>query len=107
MDWMQTQYWEVVRLRFSTIVCRIHCLRLGIDEYAKLAQKVTIVIHSAWKMNFNQGMEYFEDDRIAGNCLLLNSSVPRPKVFANDTYRHNISAPSSPRRPLQDFRVHQ
>jgi hypothetical protein len=104
------QYWEVVRSRFSTInyySMQDPMLRLGIKEYTKLAQKLTIVIHSAWKINFNYDVEYFEDDCIAGKRLLLNRSVPRPKVFANDTYRHNISAPSSPQRRLQDFRLHQ
>ena len=47
-------------------------LGLDVGEYAKLAKNVTIVIHSAWKMNFNQGVEYFEDDCIAGKCLLIN-----------------------------------
>jgi hypothetical protein len=56
-------------------------LGLDIKEYARLAQNVTIVIHSAWKMNFNQGVEYFEDDCIASKSPLLKISVHRPKFF--------------------------
>jgi hypothetical protein len=47
-------------------------LGLDIDEYAMLAQDVTIVIYSVWKMNFNQGVEYFEVDYRVGKCLLIN-----------------------------------
>jgi hypothetical protein len=44
-------------------------LGFDVEEYAKLAQNVTIVIHSAWKMNFNQSVEYFEDDCIASMSI--------------------------------------
>jgi aryl carrier-like protein len=39
-------------------------LGLDIETYAMLARDVTIVVQNAWKMDFNQGVEYFEDDCI-------------------------------------------
>jgi aryl carrier-like protein len=39
-------------------------LGLDAETYAMLAREVTIVIHNAWKMDFNQGVEYFENDCI-------------------------------------------
>lgn len=37
-------------------------LGLDIETFATLARDVTIVVQNAWKMDFNQGVEYFEDD---------------------------------------------
>ncbi|MCJ1404104.1 hypothetical protein MMC11_007329 [Xylographa trunciseda] len=41
-------------------------LGLDIDTYHRLSKKVTTVIHCAWKVNFNQTVEDFEDDCIRG-----------------------------------------
>ena len=82
-------------------------LGLDIEEYAKLAQNITIVIHTAWKMKFNQGVESFEDDCIASKWLPLIRSVPRPKVFVYHTRRHNVPPPPSSCWPLQNLRLHQ
>lgn len=51
-------------------------LGLDIFEYSKLAQEVTIVIQNAWKMNFNQGVEFFEND-----CIRSKSVLP---IFPSD-----------------------
>lgn len=70
-------------------------LGLDVEEYAKLARNVSIIIHVAWKMNFNQAVEYFEGDCIAGKWPLniINS-------LTNRSHRNNIPPLSSPRRPL-------
>lgn len=47
-------------------------LGLECSDYTRLAQTVTIVVHTAWKMDFNQGVEYFEDD-----CI---RSTPNPNI---------------------------
>jgi nucleoside-diphosphate-sugar epimerase len=44
-------------------------LGLTIEEYAKLASTVTIVLHNAWKMDFNLGVESFVDDCLRGISL--------------------------------------
>jgi hypothetical protein len=50
-------------------------LGLDIDAYYMLATTVTTVVHNAWKMDFNQGIEEFE-----GDCL-RSSSFPFPLYF--------------------------
>ena len=44
-------------------------LGLDIDSYHRLSKKVTTVIHCAWKVNFNQTVEEFEDDCIKGPSI--------------------------------------
>jgi len=39
-------------------------LGLDIDIYHMIATSTTTVLHNAWKMDFNQGIEEFE-----GDCL--------------------------------------
>jgi len=56
-------------------------LGLDVGEYAKLAQNVTIIIHSAWKMNFNQGVEHFEDDCLASKCISLSIGVVSQRLL--------------------------
>jgi hypothetical protein len=50
-------------------------LGLDIDAYHMLATTVTTVVHNAWKMDFNQGIEEFE-----GDCL-RSSLFPFPLYF--------------------------
>jgi hypothetical protein len=56
-------------------------LSLDIEGYSRIAQDVTIVLHSAWKMNFNQSVESFEDDCIASESPLPIRPVPSPNPF--------------------------
>ncbi|RDW71374.1 acetyl-CoA synthetase-like protein [Coleophoma cylindrospora] len=46
-------------------------LGLDIETYHTLATTATVVIQNAWKMDFNQGVEYFEDDCIRNTMHLL------------------------------------
>ncbi|KAH8803282.1 male sterility protein [Xylogone sp. PMI_703] len=46
-------------------------LGLDIESYYKLATSVTVVMHNAWKMNFNQTVEDFEKDCIRSTMNLL------------------------------------
>ncbi|MCJ1436020.1 hypothetical protein MMC27_005398 [Xylographa pallens] len=58
-------------------------LGLDIDSYHRLSKEVTTVIHCAWKVNFNQTVEEFEDDCIRGTMALIRfCHTGRPKVFA-------------------------
>lgn len=43
----------------------------SIEMYDELDEKVTDIIHSAWKMNFNQTIKDFEEDTIVGVYHLL------------------------------------
>ena len=75
-------------------------LGLEIDSYHRLSKEVTTVLHCAWKVNFNQTVEEFEDDCIRGlsirnvisrgttdnavgtMTLIRFCYTGRPKVFA-------------------------
>ncbi|MCJ1385827.1 hypothetical protein MMC17_008951 [Xylographa soralifera] len=58
-------------------------LGLDIDSYHRLSKEVTTVTHCAWKVNFNQTVEDFEDDCIRGTMALIRfCHTGRPKVFA-------------------------
>ncbi|OHF02524.1 male sterility protein [Colletotrichum orchidophilum] len=48
--------------------------KLGLDEetYQRLATEVTIVIHNAWKLDFNQPIQQFEDDCLRGAMHLMS-----------------------------------
>lgn len=47
---------------------------LGLDEnsYELFATEVTMVIHNAWKMDFNQQVDMFESDCLRGKCYHIN-----------------------------------
>ncbi|KAH8656954.1 hypothetical protein BGZ60DRAFT_531819 [Tricladium varicosporioides] len=58
---------------------------LGLDlaKYSELAEKVTVVIQNAWKMDFNIGVEDFEGDCLRNTMSLLRLCLAaRPKRFA-------------------------
>ncbi|MCJ1396793.1 hypothetical protein MMC18_009685 [Xylographa bjoerkii] len=58
-------------------------LGLDIDSYHRLSKNVTTVIHCAWKVNFNQTVEDFEDDCVRGTMALLRfCHTGSRKVFA-------------------------
>lgn len=40
-------------------------LRLGIEEYDRLRDSIDVVIHNAWKVDFNHSLESFEDVSLA------------------------------------------
>lgn len=60
-------------------------LGLPTTTYESIAQKVTNVIHCAWAVNFNWGLQSFEKDCIAGVNHLINlclaSSAPANTTF--------------------------
>ncbi|WQF89304.1 Putative AMP-dependent synthetase/ligase domain, phosphopantetheine binding ACP domain, AMP-binding [Colletotrichum destructivum] len=48
--------------------------RLGVDQqtYQKLADEVTVVMHNAWKLDFNQPVQQFEADCLRGTMSLMS-----------------------------------
>ncbi|EIW79917.1 acetyl-CoA synthetase-like protein [Coniophora puteana RWD-64-598 SS2] len=55
---------------------------LAQEEYLALATDLTAIIHTAWKMDFNQVVGEFERDCLSGTTqLLLLSSFMKPKQF--------------------------
>ncbi|KAF6827783.1 male sterility protein [Colletotrichum plurivorum] len=48
--------------------------KLGLDEqrYERLAGEVTVVMHNAWKLDFNQPVQQFEDDCLRGTMNLMS-----------------------------------
>ena len=65
--------------------------RLGLSEteYRDMAENLTSVFHSAWNVNFNLGLESFEQDCLKGNrhlidlCLKSGNSKPADLVFCS------------------------
>ncbi|KAB2574528.1 Non-canonical non-ribosomal peptide synthetase FUB8 [Lasiodiplodia theobromae] len=47
-------------------------LGLASNEYDRLLKEVSTVIHNAWKMDFNQRVEMFEEDCLRGTMNLLS-----------------------------------
>lgn len=60
---------------------------LGLDpaQYEEIARNLTHVLHFAWSVNFNKGLESFEADCIAGALNLINLCLktqrPKPASF--------------------------
>lgn len=60
---------------------------LGLDQaqYEEVASNLTHVLHFAWSVNFNKGLESFEADCVAGARNLINLCLkaqrPRPAAF--------------------------
>ena len=60
---------------------------LGLDraQYGEVARNLTHVLHFAWSVNFNKGLESFEADCVAGARNLINLCLkagrPRPASF--------------------------
>ncbi|TQN64812.1 Adenylate-forming reductase Nps9 [Colletotrichum shisoi] len=48
--------------------------RLGVDRrtYRKLADEVTVVMHNAWKLDYNQPVQQFEADCLRGTMSLMS-----------------------------------
>lgn len=46
-------------------------LGLDLDKYTELAKQVTVVVHNAWRVNFNLGVEELE-----GDCLRSTYFIP-------------------------------
>ncbi|TEA18492.1 Adenylate-forming reductase Nps11 [Colletotrichum sidae] len=54
---------------------------LGVDRetYAKLAGEVTMVVHNAWKLDFNQPVQQFEADCLRGTMHLMSFCLSHTK----------------------------
>jgi hypothetical protein len=84
-------------------------LGLEAETYARLAGEATCVVHGAWKMDFNAGVEGFEGC-FRGKSLLPpffgSLLVPRLSLLT-EWNRHSIPPPFLPRRPPKTIRVHK
>ena len=59
---------------------------LGIYDpaFSELTGQIDVVIHNAWKVDFNQTLESFENDHIRGTRALVdwsNTSPKRPRIL--------------------------
>lgn len=54
-------------------------LGLGEEKYWQLASEVTSVVHNAWKMNFNQQVDMFEEDCLSGTLNLMRFAYEKTK----------------------------
>lgn len=81
---------KVTTLNFSM---RDPLLGLDIETYYNLATSVTVVMHNAWKMNFNQTVEDFEADCIRSMSSLFPHDLESPlgRLNANNRggFRYN------------------
>ncbi|KAJ5020159.1 Adenylate-forming reductase Nps9 [Colletotrichum sp. SAR 10_99] len=55
--------------------------RLGLDPetYEKVEAEVTVVMHNAWKLDFNQPVQQFDDDCLRGTMHLMAFCLKGPK----------------------------
>ncbi|GMG25989.1 unnamed protein product [Aspergillus oryzae] len=66
-------------------------LGLSIDKYNELTKSVDLIIHNAWKVNFNHKVEAFEDPHIRGIRSLVDFSLRS----AHSAHIHFISSIST------------
>ncbi|KAE8423840.1 hypothetical protein BDV36DRAFT_303219 [Aspergillus pseudocaelatus] len=85
-------------------------LGLPVDKYNELTESVDLIIHNAWKVNFNHRVEAFEDPHIRGIRSLVDFSL-RSTHSAHIHFISSISTvsawgpqhgPSVPEIPLED-----
>ncbi|KAK0376729.1 male sterility protein [Colletotrichum limetticola] len=71
--------------------------KLGLDEqmYQHLTNEVTTVMHNAWKLDFNQPIEQFEDDCLRGTMHLMSFCLKGLKK----TFTFMSSVAAAMRRP--------
>ncbi|KAF9880822.1 ochratoxin a non-ribosomal peptide synthetase [Colletotrichum karsti] len=58
---------------------------LGLDEptYQRITDEVTVVMHNAWKLDFNQPIQQYEEDCLKGTMNLMSFCLKGPtKSFA-------------------------
>ncbi|KAF9062149.1 hypothetical protein BDP27DRAFT_1337103 [Rhodocollybia butyracea] len=67
-----------VSLSFPSICQKPH---FGTKDYLSLARGLTTIIHTGWKMDFNQVSQSFEDCLTGTTQLLLLAGFIRPKAF--------------------------
>ncbi|USW58884.1 Putative AMP-dependent synthetase/ligase, phosphopantetheine binding ACP domain, AMP-binding protein [Septoria linicola] len=68
-------------------------LGLGWDQYHDIASNVTQVLHLAWSVNFNKGLESFEADCIAGTKNLINLCLKAKRLApASFNFCSSVSA---------------
>ncbi|KAJ0314236.1 hypothetical protein Brms1b_007110 [Colletotrichum noveboracense] len=55
--------------------------RLGLDPetYNQVEAEVTVVMHNAWKLDFNQPVQQFDDDCLRGTMHLMSFCLKGPK----------------------------
>ncbi|KAH9228086.1 hypothetical protein K456DRAFT_1774760 [Colletotrichum gloeosporioides 23] len=55
--------------------------RLGLDPetYKQVEAEVTVVMHNAWKLDFNQPVQQFDDDCLRGTMHLMSFCLKGPK----------------------------
>ena len=59
-------------------------LGLSIVKFAELTNCVNVIIHTAWKVDFNQSLESFEDEHVSGVRHLVDFSLGsalRPRIL--------------------------
>ncbi|KAI9368851.1 hypothetical protein BJX61DRAFT_550058 [Aspergillus egyptiacus] len=66
---------DASRVEFLTVSFGTRHLGLDAEKYAQLKASVTLIIHNAWKVNFNHPVSSFEDPHLIGLRELINLSL--------------------------------
>lgn len=77
--------------RLQAFAADLSNAQLGLSDadYIELVENVTCVLHCAWNVNFNLGLESFEQDCIGGNrhlielCLKSKRTMPADFIFCS------------------------
>ncbi|KAL6717390.1 hypothetical protein ACLMJK_005305 [Lecanora helva] len=102
---------HVTRIKALTSDLSKSDLGLTPEIYQELQERTTLIIHSAWAVNFNLGIRSFEDQHIKGvqHLIQLSLSVRTPTpahFFFCSSIATALGIPRSatiPERPIDDF----
>ena len=67
--------WDSQRVTFLTSDLSKSDLGLGDEQYAELSGMVDVIIHNAWRVDFNLSLESYEQDHVKGVRNLIDFSV--------------------------------
>ncbi|KAL1301564.1 hypothetical protein AAFC00_005801 [Neodothiora populina] len=71
--------------KFVVVPCDMRDAKLGLDDetHQQLAGEVTAVMHNAWRLDFNQQVDMFEDDCLKSTLNLMHFAyTTKKKTFA-------------------------
>ena len=75
----QSQDLDLTKAEFLQVNLVNPSLNLNDATFAKLASRVDVILHNAWKVDFNQTLESFEETHIRGVRNLIDLSINSPR----------------------------
>lgn len=63
------------KINFCLVDFGLNQLGMSTKQYAELSDKVDVIIHNAWEVNFNMALDFFEPTHIHGLRSLIDWSI--------------------------------